>query len=218
MNVKVMGLVVAGGIALASGVQAAEFARYSFAGANASALGGNGTSGNVDAATAFGSGGPVTILNTVEQTNAGEFGASGYPTGNDVHTDGVTFTFTPIGTQSLTTLRLDERQGASGSTSGPRGITIRSSATGATNLLNDTNLEEAAPHHYDVALSGQAALQNINSAVTFTIYGWDSDNATEPLARMILDNIVLEGPGIPEPASIGLVALGATALIRRRRA
>jgi hypothetical protein len=68
-------------------------------------------------------------------------------------------------------------------------------------------------------LSGIAALQNISSNVTFTVFGWDADSGTNAGAMMVLDNIHLEGTGgIPEPASLGLVALGATALIRRRQA
>ena len=66
-----------------------------------------------------------------------------------------------------------------------------------------------------IDLSGNASLQGIDS-VEFRIYMWGG-NGTAASSRVNFDQIVVEGSVIPEPATIGLLGLGAVALLALRR-
>jgi hypothetical protein len=66
-----------------------------------------------------------------------------------------------------------------------------------------------------VDLSGITALQDVDSAEFRIVYrGGSSQSAS---SRTNIDNLVLEGTVIPEPATIGLLGLGTAALLVFRR-
>jgi hypothetical protein len=63
-------------------------------------------------------------------------------------------------------------------------------------------------------LSG-AAFQNITTATTFRIYGWDNISTS---GNLRVDDVQLNGTVAPEPSTALLGSLGVLALLRRRRA
>lgn len=63
-------------------------------------------------------------------------------------------------------------------------------------------------------LSG-AAFQNLTTATTFRIYGWDNTNVG---GQLRIDDVQLNGSVIPEPSAALLGSLGLFGLFRRRRA
>ena len=69
---------------------------------------------------------------------------------------------------------------------------------------------------FTVSLS-DPAFQNLTSAttVTFRIYGFDNLDISGNINR--LDNLVVNGTVIPEPATVLLSAIGALGLLRRKR-
>lgn len=219
MNVKVMGLVIAGGIALAaSQASAVELARYSFTGAKGStgASGGQVDTQPVGATLGvFGGGGGITLQ---DGTGTNDFRANGFTASSGFAADAndyYSFTFTPnqagfsITDISFTVTRTG--------TNGPRDIAVRGSLTGTTDLFSAADVtDDNIAHTYNAPTAGYSSLTN-GQTVTFFIFGSDSDSTAGTWA---IDDVIINGTGggIPEPASIGLVALGATALIRRRRA
>lgn len=71
-----------------------------------------------------------------------------------------------------------------------------------------------------IDLTGESALQNIDSAVTFRVHYYDEAGIESGNAILRLDNVVLEGAAVPEPATIGFafgVATLGLVLLRRRK-
>jgi len=227
MNVKVMGLVVAGGIALAAAqASAVDFVTYNFNGAAAESStaddGSPASSVNNGSAGLFLTSGGVGSLGggTFEAGGADNFQARGWP---QTESEYVTFTFTPNVNVSLTQLTFSTDREGTSTTTTPNEIRLRSSLTGVTTAGTVLYTNSAGTNvnliNHTAVLSSVSALQNIaaNTAVTFRIYGFGGTSAAVDLA---FDDVVLTGTvgGVPEPATLGLLAIGATALLRRRMA
>jgi hypothetical protein len=108
---------------------------------------------------------------------------------------------------------------------------LLSSATGftAANSLGTASLfaaNTASNFLVNVDLSGVTALQGVNSAVEFRIYYVNASTSTSQALGFLGDgntgtyDVALQGSVVPEPATVGMLGLGAlvTLLIRRFRA
>lgn len=127
------------------------------------------------------------------------------------------FTYTPTAETSLTTINLQAAVGAGDTVN----IVLRSSLTGLT--VNDAiddilitaqvNLGERQQLSFD--LSGVAEFQDMTDPVTFYFYtNTSGDTGT---SFFYLDDLTLEGTTIPEPSSLGLLAIAGSAFLTRRR-
>jgi len=127
------------------------------------------------------------------------------------------FTYTPTEETSLTTINLQAAVGAGDTVN----IVLRSSLTGLT--VNDAiddilitaqiNLGERQQLSFD--LSGVAEFQNMTDPVTFYFYTNTQGDTGNSL--FYLDDLTLEGTTVPEPSSLGLLAIAGTAFLTRRR-
>jgi hypothetical protein len=119
------------------------------------------------------------------------------------------FTVTPSTTMSLTNLTLDAARGGGGT---PRGYEIRSSRDNFGSTLSAADLLTVRPTYTPITvdLSG-AAFQNVTTPTTFRFYVYSPAGGQS----VDVDNITLNGT-VPEPASLGLIGLGAAGLLGRR--
>lgn len=216
MNAKLMALVAAGGLAIgASMASAAQLVRYSFEGGNASggATPGVADTGSVSNGTA-GTFGVGSGLNS--QAGGGtRFQTDGYEVGDTFGANEyMSFTFQPNVNMDFTSLTFSSQRVVVASS--PKDIAVRSSLTGATNLYTRLDEGTASSLPNTVTIS-DAALQNVaaNTTVTFYIFGTD---ATSTGSDLRIDDVILNGTpsAVPEPAALGLLGLGVTALLRRR--
>ena len=104
--------------------------------------------------------------------------------------------------------------------SNPSGTTfVRSSVDGyASDLGSYTQTGTSGSTFTDrsIDLSG-AAYQNL-STITFRIYHYDNTDSTSSTGLVHrIDDVVLNGSAVPEPASIALLGLGGLSLLVRRR-
>ncbi len=95
----------------------------------------------------------------------------------------------------------------------------------AADSLGSIGLDDIKDFSASVDLSGFSALQNITQAVEFrfyvheakytaTAYGFGTEDIANDPA---VDDLVFNGTVVPEPTTMGLLALGALGVIRRRR-
>ncbi len=105
------------------------------------------------------------------------------------------------------------------STSQLTGITLRSSLDSyASDLVTVANSSAAGKYSASVDLSSMTAFDNLSS-VTFRFYLYDEYSGTAG-RRLGVDDISVSATAVPEPATIGMLGLGAIGvmLIRRMRA
>ena len=103
-----------------------------------------------------------------------------------------------------------------------RKLEVTSSATGATVLFTLWNFHGYAVEGSgstainrigagwetrSIDLSGVTALQGLSSAVTFSFTFSDVSTGTPAKANMRMDDILMEGSVIPEPATLGLISM-----------
>lgn len=207
MNAKLMALVAASGLMVGAAVHADNLAVYTFTGANAS---GGASAGAADSSL-HGTAGPVGVTGLIAQSGGGiNFQTDGYDVALNTG-EYMSFKFTPTTAVSFSNISFSTDRETSGS---PPSYVVRSSATGATDLYtHTTGLLTPVPHSQ--SLASVAQLQNVSSAVTFYIFGYGT--GTTSSADLVLDDLILQGSvGVPEPAALGLLGLGVTALLRRR--
>ncbi len=102
-------------------------------------------------------------------------------------------------------------------------IAVMSSATGFSNgdelavYTFTGNVGNSGPLTRTIDLSSEISLQNVTTDVEFRLYFYD--NSDTGARYTAVDNIVLEGSAVPEPAGAGLLAagVGVVTLWRRRR-
>ena len=125
-------------------------------------------------------------------------------------------------TINFTSLEGIVRKSAASST---RGWLLRSSLTGTTDLASDSSIdavragafEALTPSAGTLNLSGVTQLQNVTSAVTFSIYTNPGSSGADGRA-VDYDNIIVNANVIPEPTSAALLGLGLAMFgLRRKR-
>lgn len=123
------------------------------------------------------------------------FGEGGWPTGTTIDTNMyLEFTLTPNTgyTLNISSLDLSIRRSTTGTPagSGPRAWALRSSLDGfATNITAQTLTTSAST--ISVSLGGSYV--NLNSAITFRLYGYDVFNTSGGLNRFVFENITARG-------------------------
>lgn len=123
--------------------------------------------------------------------------------------DYVTFTITPGLSMSLTSLTLDAANYTNDTVFSAESFFLRSSVNSfASNIGSTQNILAGsngvfAPFSFD--LTG-ASFQNVSSAIEFRIYLQDS--ITDADRGILLDNVVLNGVAVPEPATYMLLGIG----------
>lgn len=132
----------------------------------------------------------------------------------------LSFVVTPVGdgaTINLANLSFDV---AAGSNSLTRGWVVRSSADGfaadiASGVVNGNVYSEAtgAMQHVTIDLSA-GQFQGL-SGITFEVFSYNS--AGDSTKAVDFDNFTVNGTVVPEPMTLSLLAVGALALIRRRK-
>ncbi len=126
-------------------------------------------------------------------------------------------TLTPVAGYTLNLSKLSFNAEGGGTSNPPRSISVFTSLTGDTKLLWE-NVGDPADYtkptmkSFSVDLAGFAQLQGLTAPVLFK-FGVGSNDATKSIE---FDDITFEGSAIPEPASLGLLGLGAVALLLRR--
>ncbi len=95
---------------------------------------------------------------------------------------------------------------------------------GSTLSWSPATTTKVAPADYFTTASGAQyasldlsgpAFQNLTTATTFRIYGWDNSTAA---GQLRIDDVQLNGTVVPEPSAALLGGLGLLALLRRSRA
>lgn len=133
---------------------------------------------------------------------------------NDALTNGtfVSFTLTADAGQvlNLTSLTFDV---AKGGDSGTRGYVVTSSALGHDQVLSggDPGSTQPTLSARNVDLTG-SAYQNLSS-ITFRLYAYSPGSGQ----TIDFDNITVNGSVVPEPSTTVLAALGAAAMVLRRK-
>jgi hypothetical protein len=126
------------------------------------------------------------------------------------------FTVTPQSGQALSISSLSFLAGFPNNTS----VTIRSNVDSFATDVGQVSNASSTLTNYSFSLSGNPAYQNRASAVTFRAYVYGANNNNQNLTQF--DNLTISGvaAAIPEPGSLALLGLGATAgmaILRRRR-
>ena len=136
---------------------------------------------------------------------------------DDAVAQNASFSLTLSGTENFTLDSLSFDLAAGGG-SFDRGITVRSSLTGDTNLFTVDDVENVRTFTGgDITVDLSTFTQfdaDITAPVTFDFFVHTTSNGR----TLELDNIVFDGVvSVPEPSSAMLLGLGATAFLLRRR-
>lgn len=123
------------------------------------------------------------------------YGEDGWPTGAINTSMYIEFTLTPNAgyTLNLTSIDLNMRRSTTGSPagSGPRQWSIRSSIDAfAADITSGALTQNPTP---TVTVSLGSAFNNVNTAITFRLYGYDVFNNPGGLNRFVYDNITVKG-------------------------
>jgi hypothetical protein len=123
------------------------------------------------------------------------YGEDGWPTGAINTNMYIAFTLTPNAgyTLNLTSIDLNMRRSTTGSPagSGPRQWSIRSSIDGfAADITTGTLTQNPTP---TATVSLGSAFNNVNTPITFRLYGYDVFNNPGGLNRFVYDNITVKG-------------------------
>lgn len=159
------------------------------------------------------------------------------PTTASVNADGstgfyFTFTVTPdVGKKlNLTTLSFfygDDRAEASPTVYNfglYTSVDSYAAQVGSTLSWSPSDTTAGAPPYFSLVAGGSqyatldlsgAAFQNLTTATTFRIYGWDNISTS---GNLRVDDVQLNGTVVPEPSTALLGSLGVLILLRRRRA
>lgn len=132
--------------------------------------------------------------------NAGTvyYGEDGWPTGAINTSAYLEFTLTPAAgyTLNLTSIDLNMRRSTTGSPTGagPRQWSLRSSLDGYTADLGTGTLTQNTTPTATITLS--SSFNNVPTAITFRLYGYDVYNNPGGLNRFVFDNITVKGLSI----------------------
>jgi hypothetical protein len=125
-------------------------------------------------------------------------------TANDYYT----FTVTPTSGSALTLTSIDFGTFTSGnSLNRPKNFFVRSSASGSTDLLSWSVLDNLLTDRFVPLSDFGTTFQDLTSAVTFQLYGWNGGSGRWALANSSAEGgIVIKGTvsAVPEPAAVRL--------------
>jgi hypothetical protein len=177
--------------------------------------------------------GPGLTQSNGDSQGAGNYAADGFDSSNEAGAvSGNDYFSLTVNVESGFTADFDDiiaqidRQG-----NGPNNIALYYLADGGS--LTDTGLEEAIPSSGDGTktwdVSGISDLDDVTTSVEFRFYGFglgnDPSRAYADWEEIQVDGsgvddvgIRINGSVVPEPATMGLLAMGGLALLRRRRA
>jgi len=121
---------------------------------------------------------------------------------------------------NLDSLTFDFHHTARGlnSESGKDAFSLYSSANGFAASLGTATMGGADSwHSRSITLSDDASVQQLTAATELRLYVWQSGKVTSSDHDLSIDNIVLHGEVVPEPASITCLGLVGLMALRRRR-
>ena len=161
----------------------------------------------------------------IEIGNGGDLGGTD-PGGDETfainNDDYYSFTITPESGLSinLDSLTFDFHHTANGidRPSGADAFSLYSSADGFAASLGTATMGGADSwHSRSITLSDDASVQQLTAATELRLYVWQSGKVTSSDHDLSIDNIVLHGEVVPEPASITCLGLVGLMALRRRR-
>lgn len=205
---------------MACSASAATVASWDFAGfaGNEATAGGNELTGMEDSVLSRGSG--ISALANTDSFSASGFQAAGGSLASALTANNYyTFTLEASATYSFSVSSIDFN--FSSSSDGPQSWALFSSVDGFAAIgdaLIDWGHVGFDPNTQTATLSGVTELQNISGPIEFRVYGYEaSGDGGSGRFEGTGNDITVNGEVVPEPATMGLLGLGALALALRRK-
>ena len=202
---------------------AANVTASTFVGGGVSVIGYSAGAGGASGSTSSAGNATMSRVNTPTTASVNATGTTGFY---------FTFTVTPdVGKKlNLTTLSFfygDDRADAAPTVLNfglYTSVDSYAAQVGSTLSWSPSDTTAGSPPYFSLVAGGSqyatldlsgAAFQNLTTATTFRIYGWDNISTS---GNLRVDDVQLNGTVVPEPGAALLGGLGMLALLRRRRA